>query len=68
MGSPQSTQRPQRSFWKLIDEAPQPRLELLDVEVDQQTDVTAGRLIHLFISAPSAVSAVNTSPHSGREH
>jgi hypothetical protein len=37
-------QSAQRSFWKLIDEAPEIRLALLDVEVDEQTDVTAGQL------------------------
>ncbi len=36
---PQSTRSAQRSFWKLIDEAPETGLELLDVEVDEQTDV-----------------------------
>ena len=41
---PQSTRSAQRSFWKLIDEAPETRLELLDVEVDEQTDVTDGQL------------------------
>jgi hypothetical protein len=41
---PQSTRSAQRSFWKLTDEAPETRLELLDVEVDEQTDVTAGQL------------------------
>ena len=41
---PQSTRSAQRSFWKLIDEAPETRLALLDVGVDEQTDVTAGQL------------------------
>ncbi len=41
---PQSTRSAQRSFWKLIDEAPETHLALLDVGVDELTDVTAGQL------------------------
>ncbi len=41
---PQRPRSAQRSFWKLIDEAPETRLALLDVGVDEQTDVTAGQL------------------------
>ncbi len=33
--SPQSTPRSQRLFWKLMDEAPDARRELLDVAVDE---------------------------------
>jgi hypothetical protein len=36
---PQSTRSAQRLFWKLIDEGPETPLELLDVEVYEQTDV-----------------------------
>src|SRR5881296_827760 len=40
---PQRAQRPRRSFGELIDESPDARPELLDVEVDQQSDVAAGK-------------------------